>query len=109
MKKTPFSTNSIVWRVVAMNSLLVFFLLRQVIVILDVFSSEFKSTILFFVQLHSSGGKKFSEMSVLGPVNMEASYQVDRVTRFAGTNKRSVYMEPSYSALVCSIHCSYMK
>ncbi len=40
---------------------------------------------------------------------MEASYPVDRVTRFAGTNKRSVYMEPSYSALICSIHCSYMK
>ena len=40
---------------------------------------------------------------------MEASYPVDQVTRFAGTNKRSVYMEPSYSALVCSIHCSYMK
>ena len=29
---------------------------------------------------------------------MEASYPVDRVTRFAETNKRSVYMEPSYSA-----------
>ena len=40
---------------------------------------------------------------------MEASYPVDQVTRFAGTNKRSVYMEPSYSALICSIHCSYMK
>jgi hypothetical protein len=40
---------------------------------------------------------------------MEASYPVDRVTRFAGTNKRSVYMELSYSALVCSIHSSYMK
>ncbi len=40
---------------------------------------------------------------------MEASYPADRVTRFAGTNKRSVYMEPSYSALICSIHCSYMK
>ncbi len=40
---------------------------------------------------------------------MEASYPVDRVTRFAGTNKRSVYMEPSYSALIYSIHCSYMK
>ena len=40
---------------------------------------------------------------------MEASYLVDRVTRFAGTNKRSVYMEPSYSALICSIHYSYMK
>ncbi len=40
---------------------------------------------------------------------MEASYPVDRVTRFAGTNKRSVYMEPSYSALVRSKHCSYMK
>ena len=40
---------------------------------------------------------------------MEASYPVDRVTRFAGTNKRSVYMEPSYSALICSIHCGYMK
>ena len=39
---------------------------------------------------------------------MEASYPVDRVTRFAGTNKRSVYMEPSYSALICSIQCSYM-
>ncbi len=39
---------------------------------------------------------------------MEASYPVDRVTRFVGTNKRSVYMEPSYSAsLICSIHCSY--
>ena len=45
----------------------------------------------------------------LGPVYMEASYPVDRATRFAGTNKRSVYMEPSYSALICSIHCSYMK
>ena len=31
---------------------------------------------------------------------MEASYPVDRVTRFAGTNKRSVYREPSYSALI---------
>ena len=40
---------------------------------------------------------------------MEASYPVDRVTRFAGTNKRPVYMEPSYSALICSIHCSYVK
>ncbi len=39
---------------------------------------------------------------------MEASYPVDRVTCFAGTNKRSVYKEPSYSALICSIHCSYM-
>ncbi len=36
----------------------------------------------------------------LEPVYMEASYPVDRVTRFAGTNKRSVYMEPSYSALI---------
>ena len=36
---------------------------------------------------------------------MEASYLVGRVTCFAGTNKRSVYMEPSYSALICSIHC----
>ncbi len=45
----------------------------------------------------------------LGPVYMEASYPVDRLTRFAGTNKRSVYMEPSYSALICSIHCGYMK
>ncbi len=43
-----------------------------------------------------------------GPVYMEASYPVDRVTRFAGTNKRSVYMEPSYLALICSIHCSYI-
>ena len=40
---------------------------------------------------------------------MEASYPVDRVTRFVGINKRSVYMEPSYSALICSIHCSCMK
>ncbi len=40
---------------------------------------------------------------------MEASSPVDRVTRFAGTNKRSVYKEPSYSALICSIHCSYIK
>ncbi len=40
---------------------------------------------------------------------MEASYPVDRVTRFAGTKKRSVYMEPSYLALICSIHCNYMK
>ena len=40
---------------------------------------------------------------------MEASYPVDRVTRFAGTNKRSVYMEPSYSAFISSTHCSYMK
>ncbi len=31
---------------------------------------------------------------------MQASYPVDRVTRFARTNKRSVYMEPSYSALM---------
>ena len=28
----------------------------------------------------------------------------DRDTRFTGTNKRSVYMEPSYSALICSIY-----
>ena len=42
-------------------------------------------------------------------VYMEPSYLVDRVTRFAGTNKRFVYVEPSYSALICSIHCSYMK
>ena len=40
---------------------------------------------------------------------MEASYPVGRVTRFAGTNKPSVYIEPSYSTLICSIHCSYMK
>ena len=40
---------------------------------------------------------------------MEASYPVDRVTRFAGTNKRSVYMEPSYSAFISSTHCSYIK
>ena len=40
---------------------------------------------------------------------MEASYPVDRVTRFARKNMRSVYMEPSYSALISSIHCSYMK
>ena len=32
---------------------------------------------------------------------MEASYQVDQVTRYAGTNKRSVHMEPSYSAFIC--------
>ena len=40
---------------------------------------------------------------------MEASYPVDRVTRFAGTNKRSVYMEPSYSTFISSTHCSYIK
>ncbi len=33
---------------------------------------------------------------------METSHPVDRVTRFAGTNKRYVYMEPSYSALIQS-------
>ena len=44
------------------------------------------------------------------PPYIEASYPVDHgFTCFAGTNKRSVYMEPSYSALICSIHCSYMK
>jgi hypothetical protein len=37
----------------------------------------------------------------LGPVYMEASYPARRVyTRPGGTNKRSVYMEPSYSAFV---------
>ncbi len=45
----------------------------------------------------------------LGTVYIEASYPADRFTRFAGTNKHSVYMEPSYSALICSIHCSYIK
>jgi hypothetical protein len=32
----------------------------------------------------------------LGPVYMEASYPARRVTRPGGTNKRSIYMEPSY-------------
>ena len=45
----------------------------------------------------------------LGPVYMESSYPVDRVTPFAGTNERSVYMEPSYSAFISSTHCSYIK
>ncbi len=36
----------------------------------------------------------FRLLYFIGPVYMEASYPVDRVTRFAGTNKRSVYMEP---------------
>ena len=38
----------------------------------------------------------------LGPVYMEASYPARRVyTRPGGTNKRSVYMEPSYSLGIC--------
>jgi hypothetical protein len=37
-------------------------------------------------------------LNFLGPVYMEASYSARRVTRPGGTNKRSVYMEPSYSA-----------
>ena len=45
----------------------------------------------------------------LGNIYMEASYPVDRVTPFAGTNERSVYMEPSYSAFISSTHCSYIK
>ena len=40
---------------------------------------------------------------------MEASYQFDRVSRFAGTNKPSVDMKLSYWSLTCSTHCSYMK
>jgi hypothetical protein len=36
----------------------------------------------------------------LGPVYIEASYPARRVTCPGGTNKRSVYMEPSYSAFV---------
>ncbi len=40
---------------------------------------------------------------------MEASYLVERVTCFVGTDNRPVYMEPSHSARICSIHCSYMK
>ena len=40
---------------------------------------------------------------------MEASYPIDRVTRFAGTNKRSVYMEPSYSVFISLTHCTYIK
>ncbi len=34
---------------------------------------------------------------------MEASYPVDRVILFAGTNKRSVYMEPSYSCMFTTL------
>ena len=37
---------------------------------------------------------------------MEASCPVDGVTRFAATNKRTVYMEPSYSAFICLTHCN---
>ena len=37
-----------------------------------------------------------------GPVYMEASYPARRVTRPGGTNKRSVYMKPSYSAFAAS-------
>ena len=40
---------------------------------------------------------------------MEASSPVDRVTRFAGTNKRSDYMKPSYSPFISLHEVPYSK
>ena len=48
-------------------------------------------------------------VSMPGHLPGQRSVNATSNLKFARTKKRSVYMEPNYSAFICSKHCSFIK